>query len=220
MPSNNVSCLLRYIILYWGHDSKSILCKSPSLSQESEPVAQRKHNTSNNVNVSAWWLPRTKRKKEIQIQIRNLSLCYKQNFTTTPLHSKTNKPRILPSSKSNFLLWFIPPMNPSPLLIHQKNPHRCPSKWRYLNLDLQREERHHSAVDRQAPTLVEENHLKQQKRPSRGIRWSHTQELDLTYTKNGPFWSRSPLFRKPSFWMLVFGDVIPCRVLYFIFRVY
>ena len=74
MPSNNVSCLLRYIIIYWGHDSKSILCKSPNLWQESEPVAQRKHNTSNHVNVSAWWLPRTKRKKELQMQIRNLSL--------------------------------------------------------------------------------------------------------------------------------------------------
>ena len=159
-------------------------------------------------------------RKRSKFKCETYLLCYKLNFTNTPLHSKTNKPRILPSSKSNFLLWFIPPMNPSPLLIHQKNPHRCPSKWRYLNLDLQREERHHSAVDRQAPTLVEENHLKQQKRPSRGIRLSHPPELDLTYTKNGPFWSRSPPFRKPSFWMLVFGDVIPWRVLYFIFRVY
>ena len=216
MPSNNVSCLLRYIILYWGHDSKSILCKSPSLSQESEPVAQRKHNTSTNVNVSAWWLPRTKRKKELQMQIRNLSLTILVLYIELYKYStsfQNQQTTYLTFIKIQLFTMIHPTHESQPFVDTPKNPHRCPSKWRYLNLDLQREERHHSAVDRQAPTLVEENHLKQQKRPSRGIRLSHPPELDLTYTKNGSFLSRSPPFRKPSFWMLVFGDVIPWRVL-------
>ena len=72
MPCNNVSCLNPF-------------------SQESEPVAQRKHDTSNNMNVSAWSLPRTKRKKELQIQIRYLCAIHR---ALQILHfiAKNNKP--------------------------------------------------------------------------------------------------------------------------------
>lgn len=49
-------------------------------------------------------------RKRSKFKCETYLLCYKLNFTNTPLHSKTNKPRILPSSKSNFLLWFIPPI--------------------------------------------------------------------------------------------------------------